>query len=329
MALPNPLYALVLEEYLKITSNNIERYFCQYTLRTTVGNLKTMMWNATARSMSDPNFLHKGDLVVIDDLEDQLDTHRSIVVHHFKRISKEELPDAEKSICELPKTDPKKIAKAWSVIGDKNLYEVAEHRSFVSKCFSKLDRKVLEICPAASRIHHSMAAGLIIHTAEVIKIAKAIYDYCHEDYPFIDNDVLMASCAVHDLGKVKTYIIDELGFPEKTMSENMLGHMYFGIELVQSVGKEMGIDQKFIDEVSHAIAAHHGKIEFGNIKPIQSMEALILHVADLVSSRNGMVENKLQEITRVNSILPEILNIYSDSYFASIGMQRYVKERII
>ena len=325
MALPKPLYALVTEENLRPTRNG-DRFFYQYTLKTIAGNLKANMWNCDKNSINSPAFPHRGDIIEINDLVDQLETHKSIVINHFKRIDKDALPEHEKIICEFPKADPEKIKKALSVLKDKSLYENETTYTFVLKCFSKLDKNLLMNCPAASKIHHSFAGGLIVHTAEVMMLCKYIYNSCFKTYQFISNDILIAGAALHDIGKCFTYHIDDLGMPEQFATEKMLGHMYYGITLVQSVGKEIGLDQKFIDEVSHCIASHHGKVEFGSMKPVQSQEALILHCADMVSSRNGMIENKLQEIIKSNSTLPEIFAIYSDPYFACIGMQNYIKD---
>lgn len=325
MTLPNPLYAMVVEEALRPTRNG-DRYFLQYTLRTNGGQIKANMWNANANSEKDPAFPHKGDILEISDFLDQLETHKSIVIHHFTRLTKESLPERERDICEFPKADPKLLGKALSVLGDKSLYEDVKNYDFVVKCYSKLDKNLLKACPAASKVHHSVAGGLIIHTAEVILIARKIYECCLERYPFVSNDVLMAGCALHDIGKVRTYFIDEMGIPDQTADEKMIGHMYYGIELAQMTGRELKMDQKFVNEVSHCIASHHGKIEFGSMKSMQSQEALILYCADMVSSRNGMIETKLQEAIKTNTTLPDSFSIYSDPYFASIGMQKYISK---
>jgi len=328
MSLPRPLYAVVTEESLRPTRTG-ERYFLMQTLKTNVGNLKSMMWNANKNSLTDPAFPHKGDIIQIDDLQDQLETYKSIVINHFKRIDKDSLPENEKTICEFPKANPDQLKKALSVLGDKTLYEDSKSYEFVVKCFSKLDKNLLKACPAASKVHHSIAGGLIIHTAEVIILAKKIYETCVADYPFVSNDVLMAGAALHDIGKVKTYYIDDLGMPEQAATEKTLGHMYYGIELAQVTGAELNMNVNFVNEVCHCIAAHHGKTEFGSMKPIQSQEALILHCADLISSRNGMIDNKLQNVIKANSTLPETFAIYSDPYFASTAMQNFIKKHIM
>ena len=324
MSLPYPLYALVTEENLRPTRTG-DRYFYQFVLKTTGGQIRANMWNCDKTSLTSPAFPHKGDIIEINDLQDQLETHKSIIINHFKRIDKNALPASEKSICEFPKADPKQLKKAIDILKNEKLYEDPLVHAFVVKCFSKLDKNLLMNCPAASKIHHSVAGGLLVHTTEVITLCKQIYETCKDDYPFILNDVLIAGAALHDIGKIFTYFIDDLGMPEQFATEKTIGHMYFGIELVRSTSKEMEMDKNFINEVCHCIASHHGKIEFGSMKPVQSQEALILHCADMISSRNGMIENKLQEVIKTNAILPETFSIYSDPYFSSTGMQNYIK----
>jgi 3'-5' exoribonuclease len=319
MTLPNPLYAFVLEDGIKETSSK-GRYYQHCLFKTNYGQLKTRIWNASPEK--DNIYPHKGDILEVTDFLDQLDTHGSIVLHSYKKIIKEQLPDNEKSICEFPKVPREKIIEALQYIGNINLYKDPKNRDLVSRCFSIVDKEALFSCPAAEKMHHALGGGLVIHTAQVVKIAKAIYDAI--DCSFVSNDVVVVSAALHDIGKVKTYAIDEVGIPSRLVAEKIIGHMYFGIELVRSAGLDVLADQEFIDEVCHCIASHHGKAEYGSMKSIQSQEALIVHLADLISSRNDMLGNKLESDFKEG--LPDTFNILSDQYFATIGMKACLKK---
>jgi 23S rRNA maturation-related 3'-5' exoribonuclease YhaM len=121
--------------------------------------------------------------------------------------------------------------------------------------------------------------------------------------------------------------ISEVGSAERSNVERMIGHIYYGMHLAQVVGEERGLDKDFLNEVMHCIAAHHGTVEWGSVKPVLSHEAGILSRLDYISSRNGMIEAKLDENIKGRLPLRDFV-IYGDSYFASIAMQKHVEENI-
>ena len=115
-----------------------------------------------------------------------------------------------------------------------------------------------------------------------------------------------------------------MGNPGRLVIERTIGHMCLGIEIVREAGLEILADQDFVDEVCHCIAAHPGRPEYGNIKPIQSVEALIVHMADLLSSKNDMLHSKLKDAKEGGIALPDTFNMVSDPYFTTIGMKNYI-----
>lgn len=326
--LPKPLYAMVLEEVFRSTRGG-DRYFFQYTLKTIAGQVKAMMWNAVSTSQSDPAFPHVGDIIELFNFEDQLETHKSIVVmpSGFKRITKEEIPEPQKSICEFPKAKPEDMKWAMKALTDKTIWESQEHYEFVIACLTKLGLEKLKSCPAATAVHHNYQGGLLVHTAEVLMLCKAVVDATFERYPFINKDVLYAAAILHDIGKVETYFINDMGSAEQMTTEKTLGHIYYGMHLAQNVGEERKVDPQFLMEVMHCIAAHHGTTDWGSIKPVLSHEAGILSRVDYISSRNGMIEARLEDTLRANAELKDEFMIYGDQYFSSLGMQNYLNTR--
>jgi 3'-5' exoribonuclease len=326
MALPKPLYAFVVEEKARPTRQG--RWFHQANLRTNHGTIKANMWNAHQESEKDTKFPHVGDIIEVSDFVDQLETHQSIVINVFKRITKDQLPQNEKSICEFPQADPNELKEALEILSDKSIWSDPKYYKFIMACLSKLDKETLKICPAAMQIHHAYAGGLLVHTAEVLKMCQGIMESTPKRYGFINTDVLYAAAILHDIGKVRTYHINELGIAEISLTERIIGHIYYGMELAAEAGKECDIEPEFVNEVVHCVAAHHGTVMWGSIKEVQSVEAGILSRADYISSRNGMVEARLQENVKSGQPLQENFSIYNDPYFASIGMKRYVQSEI-
>jgi len=98
------------------------------------------------------------------------------------------------------------------------------------------------------------------------------------------------------------------------------------MELVNRVGKEMNVDKGFLEEVLHCIASHHGRIEFGSVKPVMSIEALIVSMADNLSSKCGFIDTKVKEVKDAGGKIEDIEFFRSrggDRYFITEGIKKF------
>jgi len=308
------------------------RFFLQLTLRTMQGDIKGMMWDAPPQGCEENlAFPQLADIIAIHDFKDELAQYGSIKITAggFVRTSLEDLPDDVKQIAEPPKATEEELAEAKGILFDEDLWEDPVHFEFIKNCLVKLDREKLMQSPAATNVHHAYQGGLLVHTSEVLDLCKVIAAHSKKRYGFVNTDVLYASAILHDIGKVDTYRINELGLAASVHQEKSIGHMFYGMHLVKSVGEEMeGISEKFIDEILHCIASHHGLLEWGSYKTVQSIEAGILSRADYISSRNGMMEKKLGEYIDNHQAVEDEFKIYGDLYFGSLGLSKYVQDRL-
>jgi len=330
MALPNPLYALVTDVKCRPTKTP-GRYFNQSSLRTTHGEIKALMWDAPPPHEMDqnPSFPHVGDILQIHNFKDELEEFHSIKINAggFVRVTINELPPDQRKIAEAPKASPEDMAWAKKVLFDASIWREPIHFDFVKRCLTCFDKEMLMKAPAASHVHHVFVGGLIIHTSEVLELCQVIAATMLRKYNFIDTDVLYAAAILHDIGKVATYKINAVGFAESMVNEKVIGHIFYGMEVVQRIGREMQgqIGQDFVDEVCHAVACHHGLLEWGSVKEVQSIEGGILSRADYISSRNGMLSKKLEEYLEYKNV-EDSFKLYGDNYFASRGIKGYVGE---
>ena len=53
--------------------------------------------------------------------------------------------------------------------------------------------------PAAQRMHHAERSGLLHHTTDMLRAARALT----EIYPWLNRDLLFAGVIIHDLGKIE------------------------------------------------------------------------------------------------------------------------------
>ncbi len=141
---------------------------------------------------------------------------------------------------------------------------------------------------AAVSKHHAYRGGLVVHTAEVLKGALAQQQY----YTQASRDVLVAASIFHDSAKIRDYEV------VVASEENPTGYRYTDyakkihhISGSYSVWKtyanfyQVPIDLQ--DAVGHCILAHHGRPEWGSPVVPQTLEATILHNADMLSAFYG------------------------------------------
>ena len=128
---------------------------------------------------------------------------------------------------------------------------------------------------AAKTVHHGFIGGLLEHTLSVTKLCQY---YC-KTYPILNQDLLLTSAMLHDIGKTK----ELCPFPKNDYTDDgqLLGHIMIGAEMVHDKAREIpGFPEKLESEVKHCILAHHGELEYGSPKKPALAEAVALNLAD-------------------------------------------------
>jgi len=144
--------------------------------------------------------------------------------------------------------------------------------------------------------HHAYKGGLVTHTLEVVKIARRMAtdstypaDVFNNPAPHVSifksggaNTAILTVAGIwHDYAKVCDYDCDG----KKTEYRKFIRHVagsYFEFEkhaVAVPVGDRM--------RIGHCILAHHGRREFGSPVEPQTIEAQMLHYADMLSMLYG------------------------------------------
>lgn len=143
--------------------------------------------------------------------------------------------------------------------------------------------------PAATTMHHNYLCGLAYHTYSMAKLADQVI----ANYPMINSNLLYAGVLIHDIGKTKE-LSDKLS-PVYTTDGMLLGHIVIGLNMVSSKAKELGYEKtEEVQMLLHMIAAHHGELEYGSPKEPATIEALALHLIDLMDSKLASVESEYE-----------------------------------
>ena len=171
-------------------------------------------------------------------------------------------------------------------IGDPHLRSVCEQLKHYPEFWS---------WPAAISHHHAYEGGLIAHTLEVAYIALNTA----AKFPQVNRDVLLAAALWHDWGKTLEYQIEDWshsGASERprhlTRNNDATGWNVWTYNRAASTHIATSAIEfsKHCDNaaVVHAILAHHGPVrEWGSPEAPRTLEALILHQADMLSASYG------------------------------------------
>lgn len=134
---------------------------------------------------------------------------------------------------------------------------------------------------ASEGFHHAFNQGLIVHTLEVTHNAVHIAKLCNN----IDLNVLVTAALWHDVAKIWDYkkVGDEW---KKTWYHGNIHHISGSNAEFTASAIKYGVDRPTIQEIQHCILAHHGCKEFNSVRVPNSIEAVVLHQADMISAKN-------------------------------------------
>jgi 3'-5' exoribonuclease len=157
---------------------------------------------------------------------------------------------------------------------------------------------VLETEPVASEMrrapctrsgHHAYLGGLLEHTLQVVRLARAVAPlYADELQP----DLLVVGAFLHDVAKTEEIRADAA--MTYTDRGNLVGHIASGAIWVQQKAEEVEREtgEPFpaatLDLVQHLVLAHHGSLEFGSPKLPAIPEAIVLHYLDNLDAKVHM-----------------------------------------
>lgn len=142
------------------------------------------------------------------------------------------------------------------------------------------------LAPAAKQFHHAYLGGLLEHTVSVATLCESLVQL----YPRVNHDLLITVALLHDIGKVFELTYDtNIDYSEQG---RFLGHVLMGVTFVHDKIKEIEkFPQEKADHILHAIASHHGELEWGSPKRPKTLEALILHHVDNLDAKvKGFLE---------------------------------------
>lgn len=166
------------------------------------------------------------------------------------------------------------------------------YKSLVNAFFVKYKDAFFK-SPAARKNHDAFIGGLLKHTVNVTQIALKIAEIYGGA---MDRNLILAGAILHDVGKIKTYSVEMTGIDYSTESA-LLDHVFFSMEMVDSVVPDCKIDAEQVMLVKHIIASHHGQKEWGAVSEPAIPEALIIHLADMADCFVTLMQDAITDVT--------------------------------
>ena len=127
--------------------------------------------------------------------------------------------------------------------------------------------------PAAMTFHHAHLGGLLEHTHNAMRSARAVAPL----YPELNADLCLFGVFVHDLAK--TWELSYATAFDYTDGGRLVGHIAKGALWVEDKGREAGVGRGVIDAVQHMVLSHHGEhsLGFGSAVSPATPEAMFVH----------------------------------------------------
>ena len=152
-------------------------------------------------------------------------------------------------------------------------------QALLHDCFTNDVIEQFRRWPAAVRHHGAVVGGLLEHTVNVSLITQflTILYSCNQE-------LALAGALLHDIGKLQE--LEEQPGRGFTPDGNMFGHIFLGTQYVQQHAKHVTeMDGATRLDLLHIILAHHGTKEFGSPVYPATIEALIVHLADMTEAK--------------------------------------------
>ncbi|MBT3278150.1 MAG: HD domain-containing protein [Phycisphaerales bacterium] len=145
--------------------------------------------------------------------------------------------------------------------------------------------------PAAAKMHQAYRGGLLEHTLNLLRVAKAILPL----YPRLNSDLVLTGIFLHDIAKCRE-LSGGMSI-QYTEAGQLLGHITMAAmwidEKIKLIEAETStpFSKRTQNMLTHIVLSHHGQFEYGSPKLPAMAEAMFLHYIDNLDAKMWMVAN--------------------------------------
>ena len=238
------------------------------------GEVEAKIWDNV--ELVEPTFA-RDDFVKVKGAVQLYQNRPQLTVHKLKRLEDREvdLADFFPRSARDPEEMWRELQEMVAAIGKPPLrallHQILSNTEIVER---------LKLAPAAKSLHHAYLGGLLEHILSLCRLTKLVV----QNYPGIDQDLVITGVVLHDLGKIY-----ELSYTRSftyTTEGQLLGHMILELEILhKALAGLPDFPRPLQTLLEHLIISHHGQYEFGSPKLPMFPEALLLHYLDDLDSK--------------------------------------------
>lgn len=139
--------------------------------------------------------------------------------------------------------------------------------------------------PAAQSHHGAVRHGLLAHSVRVARLAQRLAAGYGPNGLAHDGELVIAAALLHDVGKVWT--LPRIAGGPMPEEAHELDHVTRGALATRLAAERLArpVAEARLTALLHAILAHHGQREWGAPVEPHSVEAWLVHLADLAEAR--------------------------------------------
>ncbi len=257
-------------------------YYLRLRLQDKSGSVNANVWN---NAQKEAEKFEEGDVIKIAAMVTNYkgQTQLSISKIRFADKSEYDLDDflakSEKDPTVLAEEFFKYLDSVQEVHLKQLLKSIFDDKEFFTK---------FSFAPAAKSWHHNYIHGLLEHTVAVARVC----DYAAKYYN-VNRDLLITGALLHDFGKVFEY--QHIPSIEFTNLGRLVGHLTIADQVVcEKAARINNFPSELLMLVRHMILAHHGEYEKASVRLPQTIEALVLHLADNLDAQATGVQQLLE-----------------------------------
>lgn len=141
------------------------------------------------------------------------------------------------------------------------------------------------VWPAAHHRHGAVRHGLLAHSLRVAELVQRIADAYGLEGLAYDRSLAVAAALLHDIGKLRT--LPAVAGAAIPATADLYDHVTLSVLAVERAAHLLDdqLPAARLDNLLHAILAHHGRQEWGAAREPHTVEAWLVHLADLAESR--------------------------------------------
>jgi 3'-5' exoribonuclease len=267
----------------------IAMFLCDRT-----GQVNGRMWQASEvvyKSLPKPGFVH------VQGRSELYQNNLQVVVNNIAAIDPSKV-NVEDYLARTSKDCNLMFKEVREIVGG------IRNPHLAALCQAFLDDKALmqSFCnaPGGMKMHHDCIGGLLEHTHNMLRVAKAILPL----YPQVQGDLVLAGIFLHDIGKTEELAYD-MAF-SYTDSGQLIGHISKSLLMIHRKAEALQaggttIDPTVLDALSHIILSHHGTYEFGSPKLPATAEAFMVCYLDNLDAKIDQVTSAIDaEVSESN-----------------------------